>query len=254
MVQLNLSGLRFGGVTALQRTDVKVDGKYKWLCVCDCGEKFVTSGPKLKSGEVISCPACSRERVRLGRVTHGMRNSVEYRTWTHIKSRCYNPNVPEYDRYGGRGISVCSRWLESFDNFLSDMGPRPSASHSIDRFPDNDGNYEPGNCRWATNKEQNNNTRANRKIAIEGETKNMSQWADAIGVPREVVFKRLKRGISGADLLAPRFKTGQFVFQGVSASIPEWSRRTGIKRATLYWRINDQKWPLEKALTQGASQ
>jgi hypothetical protein len=191
--------------------------------------------------------------VRLSRVQHGQRGSAEYRIWTHIKSRCFNAKVPEYKNYGGRGVTMCDRWRESFAAFLADVGPRPSPAHSIDRFPDNDGNYEPGNCRWATVKEQANNMRSNRKVTVGEETRNMSQWADSIGVRREVIFKRLNRGISGDRLLAKPFEPETFSFRGTTASIPEWSAKTGIKRSTLYWRINKQHWPVERALTEGAT-
>lgn len=247
---IDMTGVRYGSITAISAAGPSNGAKIKWLCRCDCGCDFVTCGGKIRSGEVISCPSCSRERVRLDRVTHGKRKTDEYRIWTHIKSRCFNPKVPSYKNYGGRGITMCDKWRESFDSFISDMGCRPSTDHSIDRI-NNDGNYEPGNCRWATRKTQMNNTRVNRLIQIEGETKTMTQWADVIGVCREVVYKRLKRGIAGAELLDQIHEVDLFTLDGVSASIKEWSLITGIKRATLYWRINSQKWPLSRALTEG---
>jgi hypothetical protein len=250
---VDIAGQRFGAVTALRPSCRAPRRKIKWACRCDCGRAFDTCGGKLRRGEVASCPACSRERARVKRVTHGLKSSSEYRIWTHIKSRCLNPKVPEFKHYGGRGITICSRWRESFEAFLEDMGRRPSPKHSIDRFPDNDGNYEPGNCRWATAKQQCNNMRSNRKITIGGETRNMTQWAESIGVTREVIHKRLRRGIAGESLLSKTFEAEALCFNGVTATIPEWSERTGIKRATLYWRINKQKWPLSRALTQGAT-
>jgi hypothetical protein len=254
IARVEMAGRRFGTVTALRvAPEARTRTKFKWVCLCDCGQEFTTCGGKLRCGDVVSCPDCSRERVRLSRVVHGMRRTAEYRIWTHIKSRCFNTRVPEFKHYGGRGITMCERWRESFADFLADMGPRPSALHSVDRHPNNDGNYEPGNCRWATPKAQANNTRSNRKVTVAGETRNMTQWAESIGVRREVIHKRLKRGIEGDRLLAEPVKTEIFTFAGVSASIPEWSSRTGIKRATLYWRIKQQKWPLDRALTKGAS-
>lgn len=251
---IDMTGQRYGSATAVRSVGLTSDGKYKWLFLCDCGNEFEANGAKFRSGEATTCQSCAKERVRLSRTTHGMGKTVEYRTWTHIKSRCYNSNVPEYADYGGRGISVCSRWLESFENFLHDMGPRPSGRMTIDRYPDNDGNYEPGNCRWATYTQQANNTRANRKITINGDTKNMAEWAKEFGLRTENVFKRLKRGKSGESILKKSWEADVFDFNGVSASIPEWSAITGIKKATLYWRINTNHWPIEKALTKGATQ
>lgn len=249
---IDMVGKRFGDVVAMRAAGPANGAKLKWICRCDCSNEFTTCGGKLRSGEVVTCPKCSSERVRKSRTKHGQRHSAEYRIWTHIKSRCFNPNVPEFENYGGRGITVCDEWRDSFTSFLTYMGPRPTPKHSIDRYPDNNGNYEPGNCRWATSKEQANNTRSNRKVAVSGEIKNSTQWADSIGVRREVIYKRLKRGVQGEKLLSKPFEAEKFTFGAINASIPEWSLRTGIKRATLYWRINDQKWPLEKALTTGA--
>lgn len=249
--KIDMTGIRYGAIVALNDVGLCADGKYKWLCQCDCGNKFESSGSKIRSGETVTCPACSKERVRLSRVKHGMRKTAEYRIWTHIKSRCYNEKVPEFKHYGGRGISMCDRWLSSFNNFIADMMVRPTNKHSIDRI-DNNGNYEPSNCRWATSSEQANNTRSNRKITINGTTKNMGQWANENGLRHESVYKRLKRGKSGADIIASRPDLIMLTFNGVSASIKDWSDKTGIKKATLYWRLNTQHWPIEKALTIGA--
>ncbi len=119
-------------------------------------------------------------------------------------TRCENPRCEAYPRYGGRGIEVCKRW-QTFENFLADMGPRPSADHSIDRI-ENDGNYEPGNCRWATDAEQNQNTRSNRLLTYAGRTQPLSVWAREFGIRRETVRERLKAGwdVERALTVAPR--------------------------------------------------
>lgn len=249
---INMTGMVFGALTVLCENGRSGDGKIKWLVKCGCGEAFSATGVRIRSGEVRSCPDCSKERVRSASTTHGKSQSDEYRIWTHIKSRCLNSNVPEFVNYGGRGISICDRWRKSFENFLSDMGPRPSKRHSIDRI-DTNGNYEPDNCRWATNKVQANNRRANRLIEIEGTTKTMAQWADGSGLRHETLLKRLKKGVSGKTLLAASAAPEKYTFRGITASIPEWSRITGIKKATLYWRIKNQSWALDKALTEGAT-
>ncbi|HEY9737554.1 MAG TPA: hypothetical protein V6D06_14770 [Trichocoleus sp.] len=112
-----------------------------------------------------------------------------------MKSRCHNPNNAAYDRYGGRGIVVCDRWRESFENFYADMGPRPSEQHSIDRI-NNDGNYEPGNCRWATDKQQSRNTRRNRLLTYNGETLFLDEWAERLSISKHTLQTRLWRGWS----------------------------------------------------------
>ena len=110
--------------------------------------------------------------------------------------RCFDSNHKHFHSYGGRGITVCERWLgeQGFANFLADMGPRPSAQHSIDRFPDNDGNYGPDNCRWATSSEQNRNRRDNHLITADGETMCIAAWAERTGIHRNTLFNRLRLG------------------------------------------------------------
>jgi hypothetical protein len=113
-----------------------------------------------------------------------------------MKYRCTNPRGRQYPDYGGRGIKVCERWLHSFEAFLEDMGRRPSPKHTLDRYPDNDGNYEPGNCRWATPKEQQRNRRCNRIIEFAGQRLPLSAWGERLGLPPETIAARLDRGCS----------------------------------------------------------
>lgn len=113
-----------------------------------------------------------------------------------MKTRCINPKAINYPHYGGRGVKVCERWLHSFENFLADMGPAPSNKHTLDRFPNQEGDYEPGNCRWATHKTQNNNRRGNRLLTFQGKTQTVAQWADDIGINSSTLYHRLYRGMS----------------------------------------------------------
>lgn len=127
--------------------------------------------------------------------THGMTDSPEYRSWQRMKERCSNPRADSYHRYGGSGIKVCDLWIGSFEAFLADMGPRPSLNHSIDRT-DNERNYEPGNCRWATRKEQNRNQRSNRIVELGGERISLAEAAERAGVEYFKARDRLNRGWS----------------------------------------------------------
>jgi len=155
----DISGLKINRWTIISY-DNKRRGSF-WNCVCDCGTKRVVNSTALKLGKTKSCGCLKLEKMK----THqeGTRGSIskEYRSWVHLKERCNNPNHHAYHRYGGRGISVCKEWRDSYETFLLDMGRAPSKSHSVDR-KNNDGNYEPSNCRWATKKEQSNN-RVNTK-------------------------------------------------------------------------------------------
>lgn len=125
--------------------------------------------------------------------------SPERHVWLAMRSRCNKPNNPAFCNYGGRGIKVCDRWQDSFENFLADMGNRPSPKHSIDRFPDGDGNYEPGNCRWATTSEQAATRRTTRLITVDGITLPISHWAQQAGINYQTICKRLESGWSESD-------------------------------------------------------
>lgn len=144
---------------------------------------------------------CSRRCCGRASRTHGQSYTRTYRVWVRMKERCTNPMAPGYARYGGRGIRVCDAWATSFEVFLRDMGERP-AGMSLDRFPDNDGNYEPGNCRWATSTEQANNRSSTRVVEIEGVRRSIAEWARLVGISPQSLGARLAKGMVGRALLA----------------------------------------------------
>ena len=129
----------------------------RYECLCSCGKRVIAYKSQLVNGRHKSCGCLKRERIIEQSTTHGLHNHELYNTWKNMWQRCTNPNNPKYPRWGGRGITVCERWLK-FENFFADMGERPEGM-TLDRYPDGAGNYEPGNCRWATKAEQT----ANRK-------------------------------------------------------------------------------------------
>jgi hypothetical protein len=118
----------------------------------------------------------------------------EYRAWESMKRRCYNSNSKDYKYYGGRGIQVCGEWRDSFTTFLADVWRRPSPNHSLDRYPNNNGNYEPGNVRWATRREQSRNRRYNRILEFNGESLPISVWTERLDLPYYLLYLRLRRG------------------------------------------------------------
>lgn len=182
---IDLTNQRFGRLVA-----VRYEGERRWLCACDCGVLKVIRASSLGKS-TRSCGCFHREMVGNMNATHRLSGTATHQIWVQMKRRCYNPKDKGYKHYGARGITVCERWRKSFENFLADMGERPSNQHSIDRYPDNDGNYEPTNCRWATPKQQANNTRRNRKISHNGITKNLNEWAAELGMSRATLESRI---------------------------------------------------------------
>jgi len=192
-----LPGFRSGKLTVVKESDKQWHGfkGYIYECICDCGRTVHVAGNRIRHPKwTLSCGCARPEAVK----RHGLWGTPTYYSWAQMLSRCRNQEAPEWPNYGGRGIKVCERW-EKFENFLSDMGIRPNG-RSIDRI-NNNGNYEPGNCRWATRAEQNSNSRRNRLITHNGITKTMTQWSKDLSIPFGMIRGRLDRGWSGSDAL-----------------------------------------------------
>lgn len=188
----DISNQRFGRLVALRAIRDEQRARFLWECQCDCGGTKLVLSNRLKSGEVRSCGCLRTEaakRAGAANVTHGMTNTKVFRIWVGMHSRCTNPKETGYENYGGRGIRVCDRW-QSFEAFLSDMGEPPSSRHQIDRERVNE-NYEPGNCRWATPKENCRNRRNNRIIEFDGKSLCITEWASRIGVTHQALRRRI---------------------------------------------------------------
>ena len=166
----------------------KQKGRHRWRCVCDCGNEKVVRTDALKSGHTKSC-GC---RQYPG--THGKRYSPEYGVWHSMIQRCTNPNDKSYHNYGGRGISVCERWLK-FANFYADMGDRPTKDHTLERIENDVGIYEPINCCWATWEQQVRNKRNNRFLEFNGKRLILADWITLTGIPESTIRRRLDAGL-----------------------------------------------------------
>lgn len=193
-------GMRFGRLVVIARGPSLKSADSRWACQCDCGGAAVCFSASLRRGDSASCGCLNRERVSAAVATHRMHGTPTYRSWVAMVNRCGDLSNA---RYGGRGIQVCDRWKHSFESFLEDMGVRPSCAHSIDRWPNNDGNYEPSNCRWATDVEQSNNKRSNRLITYNGRTQTIAMWAREIGVRSDTLRFRIVSGRSLSEALRP---------------------------------------------------
>lgn len=223
-------------------------------CACACGVYRLVLGRLLRDGISKSC-GC-RQLTNPTNLIHGMSNSPEYNVWSAMIYRCENPNCPAYENYGGRGITVCSEWRNEFSAFYAHIGPRPSAKYSLDRWPNKDGNYEPGNVRWATQIQQCNNLRTNKILTANGETHTLAEWARIKNIDPSAISRRLKMGWDEqravnepSNKSAGRFiSTKMLTFQGETLSMNDWARRNGFPLHLVKQRISSG-WPVETAIT-----
>lgn len=200
----DLTRLKFGRLTVLAFAGRNSRKLVEWECVCECGASgIVATSTALTGGHKLSCGCLGREVTAKRSRTHGMKDSPEYQSWRSMKQRCNNKNATGFRNYGGRGIKICERWLNSFESFFSDMGkrPEPPELHEIDRI-DNDGDYCRENCRWATIKQQANNRRqgrrgvcrASRLVEFQGKEFILADLARQFNIPYQRVYQRLAKG------------------------------------------------------------
>lgn len=206
----DLSGIRVGKLVVRNIHGRNRHGAWYWKCICDCGIETIcrteSINGKGKGHKTQSCGCITFEVAKKTFLTHGESRSQngkatpEYSVWKSMLRRCLNPNATGFEDYGGRGITICTPWQRSFESFLADMGRRPSMQHTLDR-KENDGPYSPENCRWATRKEQAENTRRNVKLTARGQTQTISEWARKLGVSSSCLKKRIAHGWSDERVL-----------------------------------------------------
>ena len=197
----DLIGHQFGMLTVIKRAEKGKSSSAMWLCKCDCGNEKIMRGSHLTYGGIKSC-GCYRKTI-LNHTTHNLSRSRIYNIYYGMKKRCYLKSTSSYNRYGGRGIKVCEEWRSSFDTFCAwAISNGYSEKLQIDR-KDNDGNYEPENCKWSTSREQANNRENNVSLSIDGITHNYSEWQRISGISSQTLKNRHDRGIVGKDMLKP---------------------------------------------------
>ena len=238
------TGKTYGKLTVIEFAYVK--RTVHWLCQCECGNTVVVSGHHLRKGGVTTC-GCVHYKAG------GHSGSPLYKRWQTIKDRCYNPKNPAYKNYGGRGITVSERWMESFVNFLEDMGEPPFVGATVERI-DNDSGYSRDNCKWATRHEQMANSRTTRLLTYKGETKCLGEWARGLGIDPKSLHYRLKKGwpfekALTAPATPPRLSRVRMIaYNGETHCVSDWARKLGIHQATLSERLK-RGWPLEDAMS-----
>ncbi len=192
---VEMAGRTYGHLTVVKRDGANKLQQARWLCTCVCGKSVTALGAKLRNGSTTSC-GCMKGKANR---THGQRGTPTHNTWCAMKQRCNYAQSKQYPAYGGRGITVCARWNDSFENFLADMGERPKGM-TIDRI-DSDGNYEPKNCRWATDPDQQRNRRSTILVERNGVTKCVKDWCDELGLKPDAVYGRIRRGATPSEAL-----------------------------------------------------
>lgn len=204
----DLSGLHFGKLTILYETDSDNHRTY-WLCKCECGKQKIIWASNLVNGHTKSC-GCLKNigwNKKHGHALNG--KSKTYNSWASMIQRCTNKNNAEYKHYGARGILVCSRWLNSFEDFLQDMGKHPGHNLSLGRI-NNEGNYEPGNVEWQTNHQQSRNKRSNVYLNLNGKALCISDWSKETGIGKTNIRQRLIRGWDVEKTLTTPVREGNY--------------------------------------------
>lgn len=192
---LDLVGKKFGRLTVQERYINDNKGCARWCCSCDCGNFTIVRTYHLTSGRIRSCGCIKKEMLSRREKTHGKSNTKLFYLWAGIKQRCFNSNHKNYSRYKGRGITMCDEWKNDFMEFYNwAIKSGYKENLTIERI-NNDGNYEPSNCRWATRKEQANNTSRNHFINFNGETHTMAEWSKILGITSSAFYSRVRKGL-----------------------------------------------------------
>lgn len=200
---IDLTGHKYGRLT-VKEMGHRNNRRRSWLCLCDCGKTTFALAENLRSGNTISCGCLRRETIAAQNARHGYSREVMHNLWCAMRQRCENPSNGSFANYGGRGIKVCERW-QVFENFLEDMGSKPSPKHSIDRINVNDG-YNPPNCRWATRSQQARNTRLSKIIDTPSGPMQINDAAEFFGIPASRLSARVYNGLPKEVWFAPNLR------------------------------------------------
>lgn len=248
----DLTGQKFGRLTVIKRNGSTEEGKAKWDCLCDCGNTVTVVGKNITHSFTRSCGCLKKEFSDIRFTTHGSCNTRLYKIWCSIHYRCKNINSREYKYYGERGISVCGEW-DDFTPFKEwSLFNGYADTLTIDRR-DNNGNYEPSNCRWVTYKVQGSNKRNNHLLTCNNKTQTLTQWSSESNIPYYVLQRRININHWSAEraLTTPLYATyyKYLTYKGETHPIKYWCDMFNISYTVVKRRINSLKWSTEKALT-----
>jgi len=239
-------------LTLIKIIDRKIGSHKVGLYKCDCGKFKEIQTYRVNTGYTKSCGCLRKTNCGLNLIKHKMSNSKEFKILQGMKKRCYNKNCKAYKNYGGRGITICDCWLESFENFYRDMGPRPTNKHQIERINNNDGYYKE-NCKWATPKEESRNKRNNIWITYKNETKILKDWSIILKISYPLLRSRIVN--YGWDIerafTSPTKNKKEFnliKFNNKTQSVIQWGKEINIKPNVLYNRLK-LGWSVEKTFT-----
>lgn len=250
--RLDITDQVFRHLTAIEYVRTTERGHAVWKFRCACGKEIERQSSQVTFGNTGSCGCATNKLKAESKITHGISNKPEYSSYRAMISRCYRPSNPLFHRYGGRGIKICERWLGEIGpaNFFADMGARPTREHSIDRI-DNDGDYTPENCRWATRAEQAASRSTTRLVTVDGVTKNQAEWDRDLGNGLNIVGDRIRRGWDKevAIKTPPAAHSKPIDFNGKSLGAHAWELELGLGHGTIAYRIKKLGWSVEKALT-----
>jgi hypothetical protein len=257
---IDMTGLKFGKLTCIKYAGKDRQGLSLWLCKCDCGKETTTRGSGLRGGTTRSCGCAWKEMMAKINTTHSL--SVDkngntprlYRAWRNMKSRCFNPNTPKYKNHGGRGITVCEQWMDYLNFHKWAMSNGYNDNLTLER-KDNNGNYEPSNCTWASYGQQNINRRNTHLVTYRGETRPLIEWADILGLKQSTLRCRLddynwdvEKAFS--EPTGKHRHRAAIEYRGKTQSLREWSKELGIPYKALHARLFSRGWDIDKAFNQ----
>jgi hypothetical protein len=234
---LDMTTKKYGRLSAIRQIPNPKQTGALWEFECDCGNIKVIKSQAVRLGLVVSCGCYSKELLIKNLTTHNCSRHPNFKTWQSMISRCTKETDKDYPSYGGRGIKVCDDWLDP-NKFIADMGLKPTKKHTLDRI-DNNGNYEPKNCRWASPLEQSHNKRNNRNLTAYGETLCMAEFSRKYNIPQTTIMRRLAKGMTAEQIIeTPIRAIGEtLTYNGITKKLNDWAKDLGLTRRSIKNRL-----------------